>query len=84
MDLLFSVVNNKFNVIDEPEQSARELDMEVCGSFFDYHRPFHPLDDLLKGCDGISCSRSIGERRDSMGCISALDRDTVRAVRTGG
>ena len=84
MDLFFSVINKELNVIDKPEQGARELYMEVCGSFFNNHSALYPLDDLPEIGDGICRGRRIGQWRYEMGGISALARDTVRAVWTGG
>ena len=84
MDDLCSVVNKELDIINEPEDGAGKLRVEVAVADSDYRRARESLDDGRELFHGIGSPPGIGQWRYGMGGISALARGTVRAVWTGG
>ena len=72
MDDLCSVVNKELDIINEPEDGAGKLRVEVAVADSDYRRAWESLDDGRELFYGIGSPPGIGQGGDAVGIIRRL------------
>jgi hypothetical protein len=72
MDDLCSVVNKELQIINEPEDGAGKLGVEIAVADSNYRRARKGLDDGRELFHGIGSPPGKGQGRDAMGIIRRL------------
>jgi hypothetical protein len=81
VDDLGHVVGNELHVVHEPEDEARELNVQVSAAFRDDLRSRQGCDDASETGPCVSCRASVGKGRYPVPLVGSLDGSAVQARR---
>lgn len=84
MNNFFFIVNDKFHIIDEPEDRRPVFCMDIRGRIGNDRTSFLTDDHTYEDMMGIFTGASVQKRIYGVLFITALRGHTVRRVRTGG